>query len=65
MRVLSDDGRADAEGLYARARALGLDRTDLVVRRILVQKMRLLAARTDEHPPSTDALAGAVSAEVP
>src|SRR5207245_4561363 len=42
----------DADRLYARARVLGLDRSDLVVRRILVQKMRLLAARTGERPPS-------------
>src|SRR5438093_6250053 len=52
MRVLSDDTMDDAERLYVRARKLGLDRTDLVVRRILVQKMRLLAARTGERPPS-------------
>ena len=46
MRVLSEDRAGDADDLYARARALGLDRKDLVVRRILVQKMRLLAARS-------------------
>jgi hypothetical protein len=48
MRVLSDDHTTDDETLYARALALGLDRKDLVVRRILVQKMRLLAARAGE-----------------
>jgi hypothetical protein len=36
---------------------LGLDQTDVVVRRILVQKMRLLAARTGERPPSDAELA--------
>ena len=51
MRVLTDESADDADQLYARARALGLDRTDLVVRRILVQKMRLLAARTGERRP--------------
>jgi hypothetical protein len=52
MRVLTDDATDDADRLYARARALGLDRTDVVVRRILVQKMRLLAARTGERTPT-------------
>jgi peptidyl-prolyl cis-trans isomerase C len=56
MRVLEPDTRLDDEQLHARARALGLDRTDLVVRRMLVQKMRLLAARTGERPPSDDEL---------
>jgi hypothetical protein len=56
MRVLEPDGTASADTLYARAVALGLDRTDLVVRRILVQKMRLLAERADERPPSDDVL---------
>ena len=55
-RARADDDADRPEQLYARARALGLDRTDLVVRRILVQKMRLLAARTDEHAPSDDEL---------
>lgn len=48
MRILSDDAASDDDSLYGRARALGLDRKDLVVRRILVQKMRLLAARAGE-----------------
>jgi hypothetical protein len=48
MRVLADDEAADDDALYARALALGLDRNDLVVRRLLVQKMRLLAARAGE-----------------
>jgi len=39
---------ASRDALYARALELGLDRKDLVVRRILVQKMRLLAARSGE-----------------
>ena len=44
------DGKdpATREALYARALDLGLDRKDLVVRRILVQKMRLLASRSGE-----------------
>jgi len=59
MRVLSDGAPAelDDEALHARALELGLDRTDVVVRRLLVQKMRLLAARLDEQPPSDAALA--------
>src|SRR5262249_10572762 len=57
MQVLSEDRDADPERLYARARALGLDRTDLVVRRILVQKMRLLATHLDERQPSETELA--------
>lgn len=55
MKVLDDEAAAP-EQLYARARALGLDRTDAVVRRILVQKMRLLAARLDERDPTDDEL---------
>lgn len=54
MHVLEPDAPADADALEAKARALGLDRTDLVVRRMLVQKMRLLASREGEQPP-TDA----------
>jgi hypothetical protein len=56
MRSLDPDAPAEPEELYAQARALGLDRTDLVVRRILVQKMRLLAARENEQQPSDDVL---------
>src|SRR5262249_56330984 len=56
MRVLTDDA-SDADRLYARARELGLDRSDLVVRRILVQKMRLLASRTGERRPTDAELA--------
>lgn len=48
MRILRDDQTSDDETLYAQAVALGMDRKDLVVRRILVQKMRLLAARSGE-----------------
>ena len=48
MRILTDDAGTDEDALYSRAVALGLDRKDLVVRRILVQKMRLLAAREGE-----------------
>jgi hypothetical protein len=57
MRVLTDGPGDDADRLYAHALALGLDRTDLVVRRILVQKMRLVAARSGERRPSDDELA--------
>lgn len=59
MRVLSDGAPValDDEALHARALELGLDRTDVVVRRLLVQKMRLLAARLGEQPPSDQALA--------
>src|SRR6185295_15181688 len=39
MRVM-EHAPADPNALYARAVALGLDRNDLVVRRILVHKMR-------------------------
>lgn len=56
MRVLDPDAPDDPDGLYARARALGLDRTDLVVRRMLVQKMRLVASRAGEASPSDDQL---------
>jgi len=57
MRVLEPDAPDDPASRWARAQALGLDRTDLVVRRMLVQKMRLLAAREHEVPPSDDVLA--------
>lgn len=49
MRALDDDPDASDEELLARARALGLERRDAVVRRMLVAKMRLLAARTGEE----------------
>jgi len=41
--------RAEDSALYERALDLGLDRKDLVVRRIIVQKMRLLASRAGEE----------------
>jgi len=54
--VLDDDRLSDSE-LYEQGLALGLDRHDLVVRRILVHKMRLLAKWADPgHPPSEDEL---------
>jgi hypothetical protein len=56
MRVLEPESTLGDEALHDRARALGLDRTDLVVRRMLVQKMRLLAERAGERPPSDDEL---------
>lgn len=62
MRVLEPDAPDDAASRWTRAQELGLDRTDLVVRRMLVQKMRLLAAREHEVPPSDDVL-GAYYAE--
>lgn len=51
MATLTDGGDRPRDALEADARALGLDHTDVVVRRILVQKMRLLAGRSDEPPP--------------
>ncbi len=57
MRALAPDEDIDDDQLYERALALGLDRSDLVVRRLLIQKMRLLAARQHERPPSDDELA--------
>lgn len=57
MKVVGEGGDEAPERLYARARELGLDRTDLVVRRILVQKVRLLVARTGETSPGEDELA--------
>ena len=48
----------DAKDLLARAIALGLHRDDIVVRRILVQKMRLHGARlTPEEMPSDEEVA--------
>ena len=68
-RVLEDEatGRPSAPGgtpvvgaedaaLYARALDLGLDRKDLVVRRIIVQKMRLLASRAGEEDVTDEEL---------
>lgn len=56
MRTLDPDAPTGDDELYAQALALGLGRTDLVVRRILVQKMRLLAAREHERQPTDDVL---------
>ena len=42
MRLLAENGAADDEALYRGAIALGLDRSDVVVRRHLVQLMSLL-----------------------
>ncbi len=45
-------------GIAERARSLGLDQDDVVIRRILVQKLRLLAtALTPEESPTEDELA--------
>ncbi len=46
MTFLASDPAPDPEELYREALALGLDREDLVVRRILVEKMRLVL----KHP---------------
>ena len=56
VRALDPDTTSEPDQLYDRARALELDRTDLVVRRMLIQKMRLLATRENEQPPSDDVL---------
>lgn len=56
MATLTGASDRPHEALEADARALGLDHTDVVVRRILVQKMRLLAGRDDEAPPAEAAL---------
>jgi hypothetical protein len=59
QKMLFLEGRSeleDAGGLLARARELGLDRDDVVVRRILVQKMRLLGSSlpTEERASEAD-----------
>jgi parvulin-like peptidyl-prolyl isomerase len=56
VRALDPDTTSEPDDLYVQARALALDRTDLVVRRMLIQKMRLLAARENEQPPSDEVL---------
>ena len=56
MRAVNEDHYGNADDLYAQARALELDQKDLVVRRILVQKMRLLASRAGEQEASDDEL---------
>lgn len=53
---LEPDDASARDALYARAIELGLDRKDLVVRRIVVQKMRLLAARAGESDVTDDEL---------
>jgi len=56
--VFLDEGAAgeDAARLAERARSLGLDQDDLVIRRILIQKLRLLATalEPDEIPGDTE-----------
>jgi hypothetical protein len=58
MRALSDDPTLDEDQLVRAALTLGLDE-DLVIRRLLAQKMRLLLAE-DPHPspPSDEELEG-------
>src|SRR5712671_1894668 len=46
----------DEELLFREAVARGLDRNDRIVRRMLVQKMRLLATHVDEQPPTASEL---------
>jgi PPIC-type PPIASE domain len=65
MQVLTDARSTDPDALYDQALALDLHRTDLVVRRILVQKMRLLAARANEQPPAEAALRSYYAAHAP
>ena len=51
MRFLSDDPELDDAELYRQALELGLEREDIVVRRILAQKMRMvirISARDDD-----------------
>ncbi len=54
MRAISDDPRLVDEALYRAALTLGLD-DDLVVRRILAEKMRLLLAADAHAAPPADA----------
>ena len=65
MGFLSDDEKRDATALYRAALELGLDRNDLVVRRHLVQLMRLLARRPEVPRPVADAELVALRAREP
>jgi parvulin-like peptidyl-prolyl isomerase len=56
-RFVGEDEGLSPDQLVERARALGLDRSDLVIRRYLVQGMRLLASRpAPEDVPDEAAL---------
>ena len=54
MRALGDRPGRPPEELLSEARALGLD-DDVVIRRLLVEKMRILLAQDPEAPALTDA----------
>lgn len=54
MRALGDRPGRPPEELVSEARALGLDE-DIVIRRLLVEKMRILLAQDPEAPALTDA----------
>lgn len=56
MRFLGEDDGAEVGALYERGLALGLHLQDPVVRRILVEKIRLLVGQAGT-PPSADELA--------
>jgi len=49
-RFLGPDGALEPEEAARRARALGLDRSDPVIRRYLVERMRLALASEADHP---------------
>ncbi|WPL11727.1 hypothetical protein Thiosp_01479 [Thiorhodovibrio litoralis] len=54
MRVVSDHPGRPPDELVREARALGLD-DDIVIRRLLVEKMRILLAQSPSAPALTDA----------
>lgn len=54
MRALGDRPGRPPEELVREARALGLDE-DIVIRRLLIEKMRILLAQDPSAPPLTDA----------
>ena len=54
MRVVSDRPGRSPDELIREARALGLD-DDIVIRRLLIEKMRILLARDPSAPALTDA----------
>ncbi|SDW96919.1 peptidyl-prolyl cis-trans isomerase [Thiocapsa roseopersicina] len=53
MRALGDRPGRPPEELVREARALGLDE-DIVIRRLLIEKMRILLAQDPSAPPLTD-----------
>jgi hypothetical protein len=54
MRALGDRPGRPPDELMREARALGLDE-DIVIRRLLIEKMRILLAQDPSAPPLTDA----------